>query len=645
MHAGINGGIVHVHDILAFSAIGFFVGILQVFHRIFVRNDVGEMEESGLHDHIDTAAKTDVLCDFKGIDDVELCMEAGQLSLHGCRKNFFQVFFLPWRVQEENTARFEAAEQVIFINIGRTMAGDIVSLADEVRLTDRIFAETEMGNGDAAGFLGVIGEVALGIHIGMITDDLDGTLVGTYGTIRAEAPEFAGNQFAGHFRNRNGSKGEIGHIIHDGKGEVVTRVFCLQVFIDSHDIFRNDVLGAQTITAAAHFDISAGRSNCGNHIHVERFADGTGFTGTVEDGNLLYCVRQLGEEMFHGERTIEMNIQDAHFFSMGIEGIGDVFADIGDRTDSDHYAVCIGGAIVIEKMIRPAGDGGNLVHVFLNDIRKGIVEGVGRFTMLEINIRVFSGAADDRMIRIKGAGPEFGEGFLVDEGSKLVIVQDFHFLNFMARTETVEEIDKRYAAFDGSKVCYTGKIHNFLDIGFCQHSAACSSGTHNVLMVAKNGKSMVGKRTGSDMENARKQFAGYFIHIWNHEEHALRCGISCGQGASLEGTVECAGSTAFGLHFYDPYSVSENVLLPMGRPFVHRFCHWGGWGDRVNGSDFSEGVGNIRSRCITIHCFYFCHRTTLLFQILPIFFEKYFCPLQEMEKRYDFRESSGGPRK
>ena len=72
--------------------------------------------------------------------------------------------------------------------------------------------------------------------------------------------------------------------------------------------------------------------------------------------------------------------------------------------------------------------------------------------------------------------------------------------------------------------------------------------------------------------------------------------------------MKCAGSAAFSLHFHDMYCVAENVLLAVGSPFVHRFRHRGGWGNRINSSYFSECVGNIRSSCIAIHCFYFSHR-------------------------------------
>ena len=226
-----------------FSAVGRFVGIFQVFHSICIRNDVGQMEESGLHDHIDAATETDVLGDFKGINDVEFRFQSGQFPFHSSREDFVQVFFSPWGVQKEDAAWFEATEQVVFVNIGRAVASDVVSFPNQVRLADRVRAEAEMGNGNAAGFLGVVSEIALGIQVGVVTDDFDSALVGTDSTVGTEAPEFAGNQFAWDFRNRNRSQGQVGHIIFDGQSEIVTRCFFLQMLIHSHNIFRNHVFG------------------------------------------------------------------------------------------------------------------------------------------------------------------------------------------------------------------------------------------------------------------------------------------------------------------------------------------------------------------------------------------------------------------
>ena len=303
-----------------------------------------------------------------------------------------------------------------------------------------------------------------------------------------------------------------------------------------------------------------------------------------------------------------MDVQYTYFFAMGIEGIGDVLADIGDGTDGDDDTVSVRCAVVVEEVVASSCDFGNLVHVVLDDIRQGVVEGVRRFAVLEVDIRIFCGAADDRMVRVQGAGTEFCECLPVDEGSQFIVVKDFYLLDFMARTEAIEEVDEGDPAFDGSQVGNAGEVHDFLDVRFSQHGAARSPGAHDILVVAENGQGMVGQGTGGDMEYARQQFAGYLVHVRNHEEHPLGCGVGGGECPTLEGAVESTGSAAFSLHFYHMHRITEEVLLAMGSPFIHRFRHGGGRGNGVNRSYFCKGVGNIGGCCIAVHCFYFSHR-------------------------------------
>ena len=175
--------IVHVDYVLAFPPVGLLISVFQVFHGICFGNDICEMEESGLHNHIDTSAETDILRDFKSINDVKFRMERGQLPFQRCRKGVLQVFRSPLAVQEKDAARFEAAEQVILIHVGRAVAGDIVRFADEVGLADRLGTETKMGNSHAAGFFGVVSKVSLGVHIRVVADDFDGALIGADGTV------------------------------------------------------------------------------------------------------------------------------------------------------------------------------------------------------------------------------------------------------------------------------------------------------------------------------------------------------------------------------------------------------------------------------------------------------------------------------
>ena len=80
------------------------------------------------------------------------------------------------------------------------MAGYEVCLVDQVGGLDRLLTETQVRHGNTAGLLGVIIEVSLSIHVGVVTDDLNGVLVSTYSTVSAQTPELAVD---GSFRSGN----------------------------------------------------------------------------------------------------------------------------------------------------------------------------------------------------------------------------------------------------------------------------------------------------------------------------------------------------------------------------------------------------------------------------------------------------------
>ncbi len=67
------------------------------------------------------------------------------------------------------------------------MAGDKIGLPapNQIGSVNSAWPEAQVGDGDRPRFLGVIDEVALGIIVGLLADDLDGVFVGSYRAIRA----------------------------------------------------------------------------------------------------------------------------------------------------------------------------------------------------------------------------------------------------------------------------------------------------------------------------------------------------------------------------------------------------------------------------------------------------------------------------
>jgi hypothetical protein len=119
---------------------------------------------------------------------------------------------------------FDAFQNIVDIHIGRIVAGDVIGRIDQVGGLNRALAEAQMADRDAARFLGIIGEVGLGVHIGVVADDLDGAFVGPDRAVGAQPPEFALHGAllrdieALFHRQRS-----LGHIVGDAHCEVILR--------------------------------------------------------------------------------------------------------------------------------------------------------------------------------------------------------------------------------------------------------------------------------------------------------------------------------------------------------------------------------------------------------------------------------------
>ena len=82
-HSSVHGSLVHLNDLFALLAVSLLNGLFDVPEGLFRRNDIGDLEEGRLHDHVDAAAQTQVRGDLHGIDVVELDFFLCEGSLHG----------------------------------------------------------------------------------------------------------------------------------------------------------------------------------------------------------------------------------------------------------------------------------------------------------------------------------------------------------------------------------------------------------------------------------------------------------------------------------------------------------------------------------------------------------------------------------
>ena len=119
----------------------------------------------------------------------------------------------------------------------------------------------------------------------------------------------------------------------------------------------------------------------------------------------------------------------------------------------------------------------------------------------------------------------------------------------------------------------SSQVHDFLNTGFTHHADARSAHSHGIVVTGKDRVTVRCDCTGSDVEDARQQFAGNFEHITEHDHHALRGRESRRKGTGIQSTVHRTGSTFFRLHFLNLDGCAKQVLTAMSSPFIDVFSH------------------------------------------------------------------------
>lgn len=94
-----------------------------------------------------------MLCNFYSVNNIEVNIVFGNIAFNLPGQMFFQFFCAPVAVKKEGAAFFQPCGNVVFINVGLVVYGYKIRSVDKVRSADGLFAETQVRNGNAAGFL------------------------------------------------------------------------------------------------------------------------------------------------------------------------------------------------------------------------------------------------------------------------------------------------------------------------------------------------------------------------------------------------------------------------------------------------------------------------------------------------------------
>ena len=298
------------------------------------------------------------------------------------------LILVPYAVEKEGTTINELLNHVELGHVSRVVAGYEVCSVDQVSRLDRLLTESQVRHGNTAGLLGIIIEVSLRVHVCVITDDLDGVLVCTYGTICTETPELTVN---GSLRSRNkcwtSRQRKVCNIIVDTDCESLL----INVVVNSNDLRRCGILGTETITAGkdgAVCELCALKSSY--DIEVQRLTDGARLLRSVENRDHLGGCRKCLYECVLAERSVKSYLDNADLLALLSKVVDGLLDGIIYRTHSNDDVISICCAVVVEELVISTDLRIHLIHVLLNDCRKCIVVRVGSLTSLEEDIRVLS---------------------------------------------------------------------------------------------------------------------------------------------------------------------------------------------------------------------------------------------------------------
>ena len=568
----LDSGVVHVDDIVALLSKGLVRHLLHVCDSVLGRNDVSDGEERGLEHGVGLVAQTDLSCHLVSVDYVEVDVVLSDVSLNRSRELLVQLVNCPVAVQQEGAARNNVLYHIVLVDIGRVMTGNEVCLVDEVCGLDRSLTETQVRNCNAAGLLGVVSEVCLRVHVGVVADDLDGVLVSANGAIRAKTPELAACcAFRSGVRVLGDFEGQMSYIVVDTQCEYR---LC-GVVVNSDDLSRVAVLGTKTVTSGEYLsvlELVLLLEGC-NYIEVQRLAEGTRLLCSVEYGDLLNCCRDSGSECGGNERSVQSYLYKADLSAL-LEQVVDGLLD-GVAYGAHCYDNFLGvrSAIVVEQLVICTDLCIYLVHVLGNYVRYVVVVGVASLTSLEEDIRVLSCAVEYGLLRVEGSVAERLNSVHIYHALEGLVVPLLDLLDLVGGTEAVEEVQERNSALDSGKVSNCAEVHNLLRVSGAEHCITGLATCVDIAVVAEDRKRMRSYGTCGNVDNRRKQLACDLVHIRNHQEKTLRSGVGGGQRTCGKGAVNCTGSARLGLHLNYLNLLAEDVLNSCGGPGVGHLCH------------------------------------------------------------------------
>ncbi len=305
--------------------------------------------------------------------------------------------------------------------------------------------------------------------------------------------------------------------------------------------------------------------------------------------------------MFDRERPVQSHLDQPNFLAARIQGFHSFLGSLRPGAHHDENPLRIRRPDIVKQPIRPPDHFGKLVHLGLHLVGTAVVKRVRGFTDLEEHVGILRRAAQDRVVGRQRPLAVFENALHVDERPQVVFGQHFDFVHFVRSAEAVEEMQEGNSRLERGRVRNQSQVHGFLHGIRAQHRPAGGATEHDVAVIAKDGERVRGQGTGGHVKSRRRQLAGNFVHVRDHQEKALRCRERGRQRPGLQSSVHRAGRAAFALHLRHMGDGAPDIGHILRGPLIRPLAHRGRRSDGIDGDDLVQAIGNVRHRLIGVH--------------------------------------------
>mmetsp|Transcript_36539 Transcript_36539/g.79097 ORF Transcript_36539/g.79097 Transcript_36539/m.79097 type:complete len:607 (-) Transcript_36539:643-2463(-) len=506
LQAGVDAVDVHLHDLVALLAIHFLDASLEQVESLLEGHHTTELEEDALHDHVDALAQAGLDRNLGGVDDEELCFLLGEQGLHRCRQLRLDLFLGPGAIHNTHAARLQVASHVVLLDVALLVDGDVVSRSHIVWGLNGLGAESKMADGDATTLLRIVLEVGLSVQVGVQSDQFHGTLVGTDGTITAETVEHAfGGALGQHVQPLANRQGQVGNVISNADCESGLGSLLHQVLVARDHHVGGELLGAQAIAATDADDLVASHDvEGGRDLAEERLALGARLLGAVQDANTLRGGRECSQESLRAPWAEQTDLQDADLLTLLDQVGGSLTAGHSSTSHDDDHILGLWMTIIPVESEAVAGLLFHQSGLLLEARDERLVVAVASLAGLEEDVGTLGLALHVGVPGVQGGLVVGLDGLPVDHALDGVVVEQFDLVDFVTGSEAIEEVLDRDTALHGHQMRDEGVVLNHLYCLGCEHGPTGGSASHDITVVAEDGKRLGRQGSGGNVHDAGK---------------------------------------------------------------------------------------------------------------------------------------------